>query len=128
MFPFFIFRKSSLIKSCSSSEDLSEYNISWSYVDRCKFYIHLNSLNVRHFGVVAATTLKIMASRSPSMAWPSYWIPKNLPVVSEVDKGTDRDRMVILLAYFLAYFPKMNVGYQITSLSVSVCLSLCVPH
>jgi hypothetical protein len=68
IFPFFVFRKSGLIKSCSSPEDLSEYKMSWSYVEWCKFYIHLKSLNVRHFGMVAATTLQIMASRSPSMA------------------------------------------------------------
>jgi hypothetical protein len=41
-------------KSCLSSEYLSEYKISWSYIDWLKFCIHLRSLNVRHFGVVAA--------------------------------------------------------------------------
>jgi hypothetical protein len=46
-FFFFAFNKSSLIKSCSSSEDLSECKISWSYVDWCNFCIHLRSLNVR---------------------------------------------------------------------------------
>jgi hypothetical protein len=56
MFPFFAFRKSGIIKSCSSSEDLTEYKISWPYVDWCKFYIHLKGLNVHHFGMVAATT------------------------------------------------------------------------
>jgi hypothetical protein len=73
MFPFFVFRKNGLIISRSSSQDLSEY-ISWSYVDWCRFYIHLRSLNARHFGVVAATALKIMASRSSLMALPPYWI------------------------------------------------------
>jgi hypothetical protein len=37
MFVFFVFRKNDFIKSCLSSEDLSEYNISWSYVELCKF-------------------------------------------------------------------------------------------
>jgi hypothetical protein len=60
MFPLFIFCTSGLIKSCSSSEDLSEYKISWSYLDWCKFYIHLKSLNIRHFEMVAAMALKIM--------------------------------------------------------------------
>jgi hypothetical protein len=55
MFLFFVFHKSGLIKSCSSSEDLSEHKMSWSYVDWCKFYTHLKSLNVRYFGMVAAT-------------------------------------------------------------------------
>jgi hypothetical protein len=50
--------------TCSSSEDISEYNISWSYIDWCKVYIHLRSLNVHHFGMVAAMALKIVVSRS----------------------------------------------------------------
>jgi hypothetical protein len=68
MFVFFIFDKNGLNKSCSSFEDLSVYKISWSYVDWCKFCIHLRSLNVRHFGMVEGTGLKSTASRSPSMA------------------------------------------------------------
>jgi hypothetical protein len=61
MFVFFVFRKNGLIKSCSSSEGLSEYKITCFYVDWCKFYIHLKSLYDRHFGMVAATALKTMA-------------------------------------------------------------------
>jgi hypothetical protein len=57
MFPFFVFRKSCLIKSCSSSEDLSEYKVSWYYIERFKFYLHLQSF-VRHFVMVAATAFK----------------------------------------------------------------------
>jgi hypothetical protein len=49
MFVFLFSRKSGLFNSCSSPEDLSEHNISWSCVDWCKFCIHLRSLNVRHF-------------------------------------------------------------------------------
>jgi hypothetical protein len=49
MFVFFVFDKNGLIKSCSSFEDLSVYKILWSYVEWCKFCIHLRSLNVRHF-------------------------------------------------------------------------------
>jgi hypothetical protein len=64
MFVFFVFRKNAVIKNCSSSEYLLEYKISWSYIEWCKFSIHLRSANVRHFGIVAATALKIMASRS----------------------------------------------------------------
>jgi len=67
MFPFFVYCKSGIIKSCSSPEDLSDYKISWSYVDWYTFYIHLKSLNIRHLGMVAATALKIMASRTSSM-------------------------------------------------------------
>jgi hypothetical protein len=68
MFVFFVFDKNGLIKSCSSSEDLSVHKISWSHVDWCKFCIQLRSLNVRHFGMVEGTGLKSTASRSPSMA------------------------------------------------------------
>jgi hypothetical protein len=55
MFVFFVFDKTSLIKSCSSFKDLSVYKISWSHVDWCKFCIHLRSLNVRHFEMVEGT-------------------------------------------------------------------------
>jgi hypothetical protein len=71
---FFFFDKNNLFKSCSSFEDLSVYKIPWSHFDWCKFCIHLRSLNVRQFGMVEGTRLKSMASRSPSMAWPPYWI------------------------------------------------------
>jgi hypothetical protein len=74
MFVFFVFNKNGLIKSCSSFQDLSVYKISWTHVDSCKFCIHLGSLNVRHFWMVERTGLKSTASRSPSMAWPPYWI------------------------------------------------------
>jgi hypothetical protein len=74
MFVFFVFYKIGLIKSCSSFEDLSVYKISCSHVDWWKFCIHLRSLNVRHFGMLEGTGLKITVSRSPSMAWPPYWI------------------------------------------------------
>jgi hypothetical protein len=74
MFVFFVFDKNGLIKSCSSFEDLSVCKISWSHVDWCKFFIHLRSLNVRHLGMVEGTGLKSTALRSPSMAWPPYWI------------------------------------------------------
>jgi hypothetical protein len=74
MFLFFVFDKNGLIKSHSSFEDLSVYKISWPHVDWCKLCIHLRSLNVRHFVMVECTGLKSTASRSPSMAWPPYWI------------------------------------------------------
>jgi hypothetical protein len=74
MYIFLAFRKNVLTESCSSSEDLSDYNISWSYVKLWKFYIHLRSLNLRHFGMVAATALETTALRSPWVAWPPYRI------------------------------------------------------
>jgi hypothetical protein len=74
MFLFLGFHKNGLIKSFSYSEDLSEYKFSWSYVEWCKFCIHLRRLNVRHFEMFGAMELKVMASRSPLMAWPPYWI------------------------------------------------------
>jgi hypothetical protein len=54
-FVFFVFITNGLVKSCSSFEDLSVYNISWSHVEWCKFSIHLRRLNVRHFGMVEGT-------------------------------------------------------------------------
>jgi hypothetical protein len=66
-FIFFTFHENGLHKCCSSFEDVSVYNISWSFVDWFKFYIHLRSLNVNQFGMVEAVGLNNV-SRSPSMA------------------------------------------------------------
>jgi hypothetical protein len=68
MLVFFVFDKNGVVKSYSSFEALSVYEISWSHVDWCKFCIRLRSLNVRHFGMVEGMGLKSTASRSPSMA------------------------------------------------------------
>jgi hypothetical protein len=45
-FCFYFFRKSGLIKSCSSLEDLSVLKISCSGVDSCYFCIHLGSMTI----------------------------------------------------------------------------------
>jgi hypothetical protein len=91
MLVFFVFDKNGLIKSCSSLEDLSVYNISWSHVDWCKFCIHLRSLNVRHFGMVEDTGLKSTASRG-HLQW--HDLPtkfhKNLSIGSKLRGGTHR--------------------------------------
>jgi hypothetical protein len=86
MFVVWVLHKNSLIKSCSSSEDLSAYKMSWSYIYWCKFLIHLISMNVRHFGLVKATGLNVMALRSPSTTF--Y---KTLQTGSEANRGTDRN-------------------------------------
>jgi hypothetical protein len=98
IFVFFVSDKNGLIKSCTSFEDLSVYKMSWSHVDWCKFCIQLRSLNARHFGTVEGTGLKSTASRSPSMAWPLYWISwktnqlvqKLLGGDTQIDRQTDR--------------------------------------
>jgi hypothetical protein len=64
-FVFFVFHRNGLIKSCSLSKDLSEYNTSWSHVDWYKFCIHLRSSSVFNFRT-GASRLKCMALRSPS--------------------------------------------------------------
>jgi hypothetical protein len=66
---FFFFHKNGRIKCCSSFKYLSEYRISWSHVDWCKFCIHLRNLNVWHFGTIEVTELKYMALNLPSMEW-----------------------------------------------------------
>jgi hypothetical protein len=81
--------------SYSCFQDLSAYKMSWSHVDWWKFCIHLKSLNFLHFEVVEANGLKIKASRSPSMAWPSYWIHRNLQLGSKFDGGRHTDGNVI---------------------------------
>jgi hypothetical protein len=46
MFLFLVFGKGGLIKSFSSSDDLSDVKILWPYVDWSKFWIHLSSLKI----------------------------------------------------------------------------------
>jgi hypothetical protein len=87
MFVFFVFDKNGLIKNCSSFEDLSVYKISCSHVDWCKFCIHLRSLNVRHFGMVEGTGLKV--GRPGHFQW--HDLPtefhKNLTIGTKVIRG-----------------------------------------
>jgi hypothetical protein len=90
MFPFLVFRERGLIKSCSSPEDPSEYKISWSYVDRCKFYIHLKSLIVRHFGMVADTALKLQLPGHLQWINLRTEFHKNLPIVQNCLLGCTR--------------------------------------
>jgi hypothetical protein len=66
MFVFLFFRKSDVLIIV---HPLNIYHYTTSYgptLTGAKFYIHLRSLNV-HFGMVEATVLKIIASRSPSI-------------------------------------------------------------
>jgi hypothetical protein len=100
-----------LIKSCSSSEDLSEYKIPWFYVDWRKFCIHLNSLNVRHFGKVAATASKLwrrgyLKWRDVPAEFHKYLLPGSL--VGSGDSHTDTDMMVISLAYIFTLERKVG--------------------
>jgi hypothetical protein len=91
---FSYFHKNGFIKSCSSSEHLTEYSISWFFVDWCNFCIHLKSQNVRHFGMFAA-----MASKSPSMEWSPYWIFLNIyQLVQKLIGVKNTDRSAISLA------------------------------
>jgi hypothetical protein len=102
MFAFLVSRKSGLIKSCFSSEYLSQYKTVWSYVNWCKFCIHLTSLNIRHFGMVAVTALKLWLRGH--LQW--HDLPtefhNNLRNDSKVIGDRYTDRMVIILAYTFA--------------------------
>jgi len=51
MFPFFVSSKSGL--KVVHPLKIYQNKISWPYVDWCKLYIHLKSLSVRHFGMLA---------------------------------------------------------------------------
>jgi hypothetical protein len=57
-FIFLFVHKNGPNKSCQSFGDVSAHKISLFHVDWYKFCIHLKSLNVRHFGMVASTGLK----------------------------------------------------------------------
>jgi hypothetical protein len=58
MFVFLAFSKSGLIELVNPL-NMSAYKIAWPHGDWCKFYVHLRSLNVSHFGMVEAKRLKI---------------------------------------------------------------------
>jgi hypothetical protein len=75
-FVFSTLHKNGVLKSCPNSQPLWAYKISWPHVEWCKFCVYLFNLNVRHFCMVEATTLCSMVTRSPSMAWSSYWISR----------------------------------------------------
>jgi hypothetical protein len=105
MFLIFVFRKIGLINSCLYSDDLSEYKISWSYVGWCKFHTHLKSLNVRHFGMVAATALKLRHRGHlqwhdlPTKFQKIYQLVQRLRGVGHrAQTETETDRMAISLA------------------------------
>jgi hypothetical protein len=68
MFKFLVFHKNSIIKNCSSFEDLSVYNISWSHINLSKSCVHLRSLNVSLLEWLKPMQVKSMALRSPSVA------------------------------------------------------------
>jgi hypothetical protein len=67
---------------------------------KLKFYINLKSFNVRHFGMVAATSLNIMASSHLQWNDLPTEFHKNLPIDSEVDRRTDRQTHRDLPALF----------------------------
>jgi hypothetical protein len=104
MFVFLVFPKNGLIKSFSSFQDLSACKISWSHVEWHKFFIHLESLNVRDFGVVEATRLRIMESRSPSTPRNSTEFHENLSVCSKAvwrtDMQTHREQVDLISLLF----------------------------
>jgi hypothetical protein len=96
----FFSRESDLIKSCSSPENLSECKIAWLYVDWYKFFTHLRSLNVRHFGMVAATVLKLW--RRCHLKWldlPTGFRKKSTSKFKSWCGDRHTDRIVISLAY-----------------------------
>jgi hypothetical protein len=64
-----------------------------------KFSIHLRSLNVRHFGMIAATELKIMASWSNSLAGQGIYCPAKA-LLEPLKKDFAEYSRVGLLIYF----------------------------
>jgi hypothetical protein len=63
---------------------LPQHEISSKSTNRFKSCTHLKSLNVRYYGIVEATRLKNMASRSSSISSPPYKISSNPPTGSKV--------------------------------------------
>jgi hypothetical protein len=98
MFVFLVFRKCGLC--CSSSENLTEWKISRSCVEQCKFCIHLRSLNVCHFGMVASAVLKWLHQDDLQYHDLLTEFHKNYQLVQKLIVGTEcTKRMMITLAY-----------------------------
>jgi hypothetical protein len=113
MFVFFVSDKNDLTKSCLSIEDLSENKISCFHVGWCKSCIHLRSLNIRHFGMVEGTALKVW--RRGHLQW--HDLPtkfqKNLPIGSKViwaDTHTDRQTGDLISLTFLFKESRLTKG------------------
>jgi hypothetical protein len=108
MFVFFVFDKNGLIKSCPSFEDLSVYKILWSHVEWCKFCMHLRSSNVRHFGMVKCTGLKVR--RRSHLQWHDLTTEfhKNLRIGSKVIRGGHTDRQTGDLISLTLLFRKVG--------------------
>jgi hypothetical protein len=89
-FFFLVFRKSGLITSCLSFEDLSSYKVSWSHVAWCKCCPHRRSLNVCHFGI-AATELQLWGRGHLQWHDDHTEFHKYLPAGTKVDEGGQTD-------------------------------------
>jgi hypothetical protein len=108
MLVFFVFRKSGLIRSCSSLK--TYHKISLPYFVWRKLCVRLGSSNVRHFGMIAATALQLRR--------PGHLHCHDLPTVfhkiykfvQKLIGGTDRhtDRMVISLTYIFPLRSKVG--------------------
>jgi hypothetical protein len=107
----FVFHKNSLIKSCSFSEDLTEYKVSWSCI-YCKFCIHLRSLNVCRFGMVAAAAFKLWHRGHLQRHDLTTEFHNYLKIGSQIygggGGGRQTDRRVISLAYMFPLGPKVE--------------------
>jgi hypothetical protein len=131
MFVFFVFDKNCLIKSCSSFEDLSVYKMSWSHVEWCKFCIHLRSSNVRHFGMVKCTGLKVR--RRGHLQWHELTTEfhKNLPIGSKVIRGdtqTDRQAGDLISLTFLFEDSRLKKKVLWHRKSFDMCLAEVFEH
>jgi hypothetical protein len=95
---------------------LSPYKIYLSHVNQCKFFIHLRNFNVRYFGMVEATRLKSMASRSLQWHDLSTEIHRNLPNGSKLSQGTHK--MVISwtsIYFFKEIWLKWEISNRLTT-------------
>jgi hypothetical protein len=68
MFVFFVYCKSGLSKVAHPLKLYQNTKFRGPTLTGANFCIHLKSLNIHHFGMVAALTLKTMSSVSSSMA------------------------------------------------------------
>jgi len=89
MFLFLFFAKVASLKVIDSFDNISDYRISQSNVDRCKFFIHLRRSNVLHFGMVYFMVLKIWRQGHLQCHGLPTEFRKNVQVGSSVGRGTN---------------------------------------
>jgi hypothetical protein len=95
MFVFLVSCKTGLKESCPSSEELSVYKISRSYVDWCKFCIQLSSMKIETNAIYKRLINENNYSNKEVCTW-SYSIPRFACLSATVHQLSPQNKTLIL--------------------------------